>query len=84
MTKEYPLSPKSSLLELCNVLEHLRDDARDKAVPFAMYHAEHISEEKRAQAMYYMGQMRLCDQILWAAGGIAEKDGIENPTVCID
>ena len=80
---DYFLSKESTRMDLLNVLEHLRDDARDKATPLAMFHTQHGDMERRAQAMYYMGQMDLITTLLWALDGTAERDGIDNPTVSV-
>jgi len=80
---EHFLSKESTRMDLLNVLEHLRDDARDKAIGHAMFHTQHIDNSRRAEAMYYMGQIDLIGTLLWALDGTAEKDGVENPTVSI-
>jgi len=82
-TMEYLLSPSSTRMDLMNVLEHLRDDAKDKATPLAMFHTQHGDEGRRSQAMYYFGQMDLIATLIWALDGTAIRDGIENPTVSI-
>lgn len=81
---EYFLHKESTRMDLLNVLEHLRDDARDKATTHAMWHTQYDDMNRRAQAMYYMGQIDLITTLLWALEGTAERDGIENPTVSIN
>lgn len=83
MKQEHFLSPDSTRMDLLNVLEHLRDDAKDGALPLAMFHTQHIDPDRRARAMYYMGQIDLINTLLWALDGTAIKDGIGEPTVSI-
>ena len=83
MATEHFLSKDSTRMDLLNVLEHLRDDARDLAMPLAMHHTQYVDHQQRAQAMYHMGQIDLIGKLLWAMDGTAERDGVGHPTVQI-
>lgn len=82
MTKEYPLDKNSTIMELRNVLESLHDDARDLAVPLALFNTQWPDAKKRAEATYLMGQMEMIKQLLFALGEY-EAEGITDPAVSI-
>jgi hypothetical protein len=78
---EYPLSPKSTMPELIEVLKQLHKDALSKAEPLAMRYTQHGEESKRADAMHYIGQADILKSLLWALDGTAIDNGFDNPTV---
>jgi len=83
MVKEYIMKKGMVPAEFLDILENLRDDARDNAVPLSMFFTQYGDREKQAEAMYYIGQMDLIKSLLWALSGEAENDGIDEPTVSI-
>jgi len=82
MTKEYGITKGAASMDLLNIFENLRDDARDEAYPLAMRNTQNPDPEARAKAMYYLGQVDLITTLLWALNGTAERDGCE-PTLRI-
>lgn len=81
---EYPLSPKSTIPELIEVLRHLREDALEAAKKPALSHAQYPSEERRAKAMFYIGHAELLGRLLWALDGTAVDEGSDVPMVYIN
>ncbi len=82
VAKEYALDKDSTMTDLRTVLESLLKDARDMAVPLALFNTKWPDAGKRAEATYLMGQMDMMKQLLWALGE-CEADGVTDPTVSI-
>jgi hypothetical protein len=87
----YPLSSKSDVAAIVEVLMALGVDATAKAHEHSYNMTVRIVEndfvfepgsEEERRAIYYEGQRQLLKRLVWALS-VAEKQGIENPTVSV-
>lgn len=83
MTNEHNLHKDSSRIDVLATLECLIDDAKAEVAELSIKYTESLDPAKRADAMYFMGQLAILKRLYWAYGGEAQEEGFSNPTVSI-